>query len=191
MLWQYVRLRSPPPPCLSTNHSSYPGRATAQVVNYQLLKAEDQVQLLVRPCGICAGQRGTGTGFSLRTWSSPSILFHQYTIITLTHSLIHYQWCMISAIDSVIKIPHLSANSCHLYITCNFLSPSHHMQTPVTLTSYANSCHLYTIFQRLFLEFHSINFNSVPTPQLGNCLHIYYWAVQIVRFPKSHTLNET
>lgn len=103
---------------------------------------------------------------------------------SLTHSLIHYQWCMISAIDSVIKTPHLSANSCHLYIICNFLSPLHYMQTPVTFTSYANSCHLYIIFQSLFLEFHSINFNSIPTPQPGNCLHIYYWGCPNSKVPQ-------
>jgi len=134
MLWQYVRLGSPPCPCQSTNHSSCPGSATAQAVNYQRLKAEDQVQLLARWRGICAGQRGTGTGFSLSTWSYPSILFHQYTIIT--HSLTHYQCYMISATDSVIKTPHLSENSCHLYIIRKFLSSVHHISMFISWISF-------------------------------------------------------
>jgi hypothetical protein len=36
----------------------------AQAVSRRPLAAEDSVRTCFRPCGICGGQRGTGTGFS-------------------------------------------------------------------------------------------------------------------------------
>lgn len=69
---------------LGTHH--VPGSATAQVVNYQLLMTEDQVQILARPRGIHGGQRGTGTGFCLSTWSSP---INTAPPICHNHSLLH------------------------------------------------------------------------------------------------------
>jgi hypothetical protein len=41
------------------------GRAMAEAVSQQSFIAEDQVHSLVSPCGICGGQSGTGTVFSL------------------------------------------------------------------------------------------------------------------------------
>jgi hypothetical protein len=40
------------------------GRAMAQVVSRRPLTAEARVRARVNPCGICAGQSGTGTGFA-------------------------------------------------------------------------------------------------------------------------------
>jgi hypothetical protein len=39
------------------------GRAVVQLVSRRDLTADDQVCARVRPCGICGGQRDTGTGF--------------------------------------------------------------------------------------------------------------------------------
>jgi hypothetical protein len=41
------------------------GRAIAKAVSRQPLTAEARVRARVSPCGICGGQSGTGTGFSL------------------------------------------------------------------------------------------------------------------------------
>jgi hypothetical protein len=43
------------------------GRAMTQVVSRRTLTAETRVRSRVSPCGICGGQSGTGTGFSLST----------------------------------------------------------------------------------------------------------------------------
>jgi hypothetical protein len=43
------------------------GCAMAQPASRRLLTAEDRVRSRVSPCGICGGQCGTGTGFSLST----------------------------------------------------------------------------------------------------------------------------
>jgi hypothetical protein len=43
------------------------GRAMAQAVSRRPLTAEAWVRSQVSPCGICGGQRGTGTGFSPST----------------------------------------------------------------------------------------------------------------------------
>ena len=39
------------------------GRAMAQAVSRRPLAAEARVRSRLRPCGICGGQSGTGTGF--------------------------------------------------------------------------------------------------------------------------------
>jgi hypothetical protein len=38
------------------------GRAMGQAVSRRRLTAEDRVRVRVKPCGICGGQSGTGTG---------------------------------------------------------------------------------------------------------------------------------
>jgi hypothetical protein len=43
----------------------------AQAVNRRPVTTEARVQSRVSPCGICDGQRGTGTGFSLSTLVFP------------------------------------------------------------------------------------------------------------------------
>jgi hypothetical protein len=48
----------------------------AQVVSRRSLTAEARVHARVNSCGICGGQRGTGTGFS----PSSSVLPCQYII---------------------------------------------------------------------------------------------------------------
>jgi hypothetical protein len=55
----------------------------AQVVSHRPLTAETQVRALVNTCGICGGQSGTGTGFSL----SSSVFPCQYhsTVALQTH----------------------------------------------------------------------------------------------------------
>jgi hypothetical protein len=50
----------------------------AQAVSRRPPTADFRVQSRVSPCGICVGQSGTGTGFSL------SISFHRYSIIRKT-----------------------------------------------------------------------------------------------------------
>jgi hypothetical protein len=50
------------------------GRAMAQAVSHRLLTAEARVRIPVNPCGICGGQSGSGTGFSL----SSSVFSYQY-----------------------------------------------------------------------------------------------------------------
>jgi hypothetical protein len=49
-------------------HHSVP---LAQVVSLRPLTAEARVTVRVSPCGICGGQSGTGTGFSLSSSISP------------------------------------------------------------------------------------------------------------------------
>jgi hypothetical protein len=50
----------------------------AQVVSRRPLIAEARVRARVNPCGICGGQSGTGTGFSLEFFCFPlSISFHR------------------------------------------------------------------------------------------------------------------
>jgi hypothetical protein len=47
------------------------GRAMSQAVSRRPLTAEARVRCRVGPCGICGGQSGTGTGFSLSTSDFP------------------------------------------------------------------------------------------------------------------------
>jgi hypothetical protein len=50
----------------------------AQVVSRRLLTAEARVRSRVNPYGICGGQSGTGTGFSLEFFGFPlSVSFHR------------------------------------------------------------------------------------------------------------------
>jgi hypothetical protein len=56
----------------------YLGHAMAQVVSCRPLTVEAWVLARVNPRGICGGQSGTGTGFSLEFFSFPlSISFHR------------------------------------------------------------------------------------------------------------------
>jgi hypothetical protein len=48
-----------------TTRNPHNGRAMAQVVSRRPLTAEARVRAQVNPCGICGGQSGTGTRFSL------------------------------------------------------------------------------------------------------------------------------
>jgi hypothetical protein len=53
-------------------------RAMTQVVSRRPLTAEARVHARVKPCGICRGQSGTGTGFPPSSLVSPAILsFHR------------------------------------------------------------------------------------------------------------------
>jgi hypothetical protein len=61
---------------LSQINAAPNGRAMAQVVSCWPLTAEARVHARVNPCGICGGQSGTGTGFSL----SSSVFPCQYII---------------------------------------------------------------------------------------------------------------
>jgi hypothetical protein len=47
------------------------GRAMAQAVSRRPLTTEARFRSRVSPCGICGGQRGTGTGFSQSTLVFP------------------------------------------------------------------------------------------------------------------------
>jgi len=55
-------------------------RATAQAVSHQPLAAETWLTSWIRSCGICSGQSGTGTDFSLCALVFPfrylSLLLH-------------------------------------------------------------------------------------------------------------------
>jgi hypothetical protein len=53
--------------CTSGLLSHTTGRAMVQVVSLRPSTAEDQVRSRFSPCGICGGQRGTGTGFTPST----------------------------------------------------------------------------------------------------------------------------
>jgi hypothetical protein len=69
----------------------YQGRAMAHVVSSWPLTAEAQVRARVNPCGICGGQSGTGTGFSL----SSSVFPCQYIIPPSLSKLISSEECVI------------------------------------------------------------------------------------------------
>jgi hypothetical protein len=47
------------------------GHAMAQAVSRRPSTAEARVRSEVNPCGVCGGQSGTGTGFSLSCRFSP------------------------------------------------------------------------------------------------------------------------
>jgi hypothetical protein len=59
------------------------GHAIAQVVCRRPVTTEARIRARVNPCGICGGQSGTGTGFSL----SSSVFPCQYhsTVALQTH----------------------------------------------------------------------------------------------------------
>jgi hypothetical protein len=59
------------------------GRAMAQAVSRRPLTAEARVRARVNPCGICGGQSGTGTGFSLSSSVFPC-RYHS-TVALQTH----------------------------------------------------------------------------------------------------------
>jgi len=67
----------------------------AQAVSRRSVTAETWLTSQIRPCGICSGQSGTGTDFSLRYLVFPcrylSLLLH-------CHSFIH----LMLAVDSII-----------------------------------------------------------------------------------------
>jgi hypothetical protein len=57
------------------------GGAMAQAVSRRPPTAEVRVRSRVSPCGICGGQSGTGTGFSLEFFGFPlSVSFHRCSI---------------------------------------------------------------------------------------------------------------
>jgi hypothetical protein len=60
------------------------GHAIAQAVSDRPLITEAQIRTWVSPCGICGGQSGTGTGFSL----SSSVFPCQYHSTTALHLII-------------------------------------------------------------------------------------------------------
>jgi hypothetical protein len=67
------------------------GRAMAQVVSRRPLTVEARVRVRVNPCGICGGQSGTGTGFSL----SSSVFPCEYSIPPSLSKLISSGECVI------------------------------------------------------------------------------------------------
>jgi hypothetical protein len=58
------------------------GRAMAQAVSCRPLTVEAQVHVQINPCGICGGQSGTGTGFSLSSLVFPIIYHSTITLQT-------------------------------------------------------------------------------------------------------------
>jgi hypothetical protein len=56
----------------------------AQVVSRRLVTAEARVRARVNLCGICVGQSGTGTGFSLEFFGFPLSICHS-TVALQTH----------------------------------------------------------------------------------------------------------
>jgi hypothetical protein len=76
-----------------TCHTNYCmlGCAMAQVVSRQPLTAEARVRVRVNPRGICGGQSGTGTGFSLISLVFP----YQYIIPPSLSKLISSGECVI------------------------------------------------------------------------------------------------
>ena len=61
------------------------GSAMAEVVSCQPVTTETLVKFQARPCGICSGQNGTGTGFPPNTSVFPS----QHHSISTPYSFIH------------------------------------------------------------------------------------------------------
>jgi hypothetical protein len=75
-----VELATSRAPC-----TCYPqGRAMAQAVSRRPLTAESWFRARVNPCGICGGQRGTGTGFSPSSSGFPCQ--YQSTVVLHTHN---------------------------------------------------------------------------------------------------------
>jgi len=64
-------------------------RATAQIISHQPLTAEDQVWSWVSPCGICHGQRGTGTVFL--SWVLQFSFVRTIPSMLHTHLFIYYR----------------------------------------------------------------------------------------------------
>jgi hypothetical protein len=58
-------------------HTSQVSCAMAQAVSHQPLATQALVQSQVRPCGVCGGQDGTGTGFLCLLQLSLPASFHQ------------------------------------------------------------------------------------------------------------------
>jgi hypothetical protein len=56
----------------------------AEVVSRRPLTVEAWVRALLNPCGICGGQSGAGTGFSLSSLVFPLSIYHS-TITLQTH----------------------------------------------------------------------------------------------------------
>jgi hypothetical protein len=56
----------------------------AQVVSRRPQTAEAQVRARVKPCGICCGQSGTGTGFFSEFFGFPLSIYHS-TVALQTH----------------------------------------------------------------------------------------------------------
>jgi len=66
-----------PPRCVFTDtNKMFDGHALAQVVSCQSLTAEAHVCSQASLCGICGGQSGNGTGFTLSTVVFPSLSFY-------------------------------------------------------------------------------------------------------------------
>jgi hypothetical protein len=77
----------------------------AQVISHQPLTSEARVLPQVTPCGICYGQSGTGTGFSLEFFGFPlSISFHHGLSILIYHLGLNSS--PISVCSSDIVSPH-------------------------------------------------------------------------------------
>jgi len=71
----------------------------AQAVSCHSLVTEAQIQLQANPCGICDGQSGVGTSFSLNV----SVVPWQYDSTNDPYSFICHQGSIILVAESIIK----------------------------------------------------------------------------------------
>jgi hypothetical protein len=79
-------------------------RAIAQAISRQLLTAEAGVHARLNPCGVCGGQRGSGTGFPL----SPSVFRCQYLL-----PLLHIKSCYhVGMVKGSVRGPVGPADTC-------------------------------------------------------------------------------
>jgi hypothetical protein len=108
------------------------GRAMAQAVNRRPLTAESRLHARVNPCGICGGQSGTATGFSL----SSSVFSCQYhsTVVLHTH-VSSGGWTVCLLVAAVQRRSLTSSKSTNYSTSCKTDSHSAGQEIPHRLSN--------------------------------------------------------